>query len=53
MKKNYVLVETEDSIYECDPECLAFLKSENIFVILLCMEAVINPDIQNAIEQLI
>lgn len=53
MKKNYVLVETEDTIYECNPECVAFLKAENVFIILVLLEWSMNPQLQYVIEQLI
>lgn len=38
MKRKYTLIETSDTIYECDMECLAMLESQNVFILLMCLE---------------
>lgn len=38
MDRKYTLIETSDTIYECDPDCLSMLESENLFIILMCMQ---------------
>lgn len=38
MERKYTLIETPDTIYECDLDCLSMLESQNVFVILMCLE---------------